>query len=159
MKTPYAALFLDLSGVLYEGTKVLPGAIEAIRRARERSIALRFVTNTATKSSAGVIAQLQRMGIPISVEELFTAPIAAKSYIRERRLRPFCLIHPAIVGEFGDLDQHDPNCVLLGDARDGLCYEALNRAFRLCKQGAPLIGIGLFNELLYSCTKPVHLVS
>ena len=33
--------------------------------------------------------------------------------------------------------------MLLGDARQDLNYDNLNAAFRLCKSGAPLIGIGM----------------
>jgi HAD superfamily hydrolase (TIGR01458 family) len=41
------------------------------------------------------------------------------------------------------MNQRDPNCVLLGDARERLDYASLNQAFRLCKQGGRLIGIGM----------------
>lgn len=137
------ALFLDLSGVIYEGSRPLPGAAEAVEKARQQGLVLRFVTNTATSSSADILHKLVGMGVHIEADELFTAPIAAKHYIQQHNFRPYCLVHAAIQHEFADLDQHDPNCVLLGDARDGLNYAALNRAFQLCKQGATLIGIGM----------------
>ncbi|MGD8999863.1 MAG: TIGR01458 family HAD-type hydrolase [Granulosicoccaceae bacterium] len=137
------ALFLDLSGVIYEGSRPLPGASEAVEKARRRGLVLRFVTNTATSSSEAILDKLAGMGVPIEPDELFTAPIAAKHYIQHHDLRPFCLVHEAIQPEFADLDHSEPNCVLLGDAREGLNYAALNRAFRLCKQGATLIGIGM----------------
>jgi ribonucleotide monophosphatase NagD (HAD superfamily) len=41
----------------------------------------------------------------------------------------------------------------MGDARDELCYASLNKAFQLCKQGAPLIGMGMnkyFKDEQYS---------
>jgi HAD superfamily hydrolase (TIGR01458 family) len=137
------ALFLDLSGVIYEGSRALPGAANAIEKARREGLLLRFVTNTATSSSADILHKLAGMGVHMEPDELFTAPIAAKHYIQQHNLRPYCLVHEAIQHEFADLDQHEPNCVLLGDARDGLNYETLNRAFQLCKQGATLIGIGM----------------
>ena len=136
------ALLLDLSGVLYDGNKVIPGAVEVVRWAREQGLVLRFVTNTATKSSITVTGRLEKMNIAVRNGELFTAPIAAKQYIQTQELRPYCLIHEAIKEEFVDLNQKDPNCVLLGDAQEGLHYESLNEAFRLCMDGAPLIGIG-----------------
>lgn len=137
------ALLLDLSGVLYDGSRVIAGAIDTIARARQRQLTLRFVTNTATKSAATILADLATMGFEVAADELFTAPMAAKAYIQAQQLRPFCLIHPALQPEFRDLNQHSPNCVLLGDARDDLNYANLNTAFRLCKNGAPLIGIGM----------------
>lgn len=143
LNQPYRALLLDLSGVLYEGSHIIEGAIETVARARERKLILRFVTNTATKSSATIARDLKKLQIDVQPGELFTAPKAAKSYILQERLRPYCLLHRDIKSEFEQIDQHDPNCVVLGDARDDLSYAALNQAFRLCKQGAPLLGIGM----------------
>lgn len=143
MSKTFKALFLDLSGVLYEGHRVIPGAVNTVVKAREAGLVLRFVTNTASKSAAEVLAQLRAMQIPVEQDELFTAPLAAKRYIQKRKLRPYCLIHAAIKKDFADIDQSQPDCVLLGDARNDLNYDHLNYAFQLCKQGVPLIGIGM----------------
>lgn len=136
------ALFLDLSGVLYQGNTPIEGGDKAVSQAREQGLVLRFVTNTATDSRTNILAKLKKMGIHVEENELFTAPIAARHYLQDNRLRPYCLVHPAIEDEFEDLEQSEPNCVLLGDARDKLTYESLNQAFRLCHEGAELIGIG-----------------
>ena len=104
---------------------------------------LRFVTNTATQNSREILAMLAGMGIRVAADELFTAPIAARHYLRAHSLRPYCLLHPAIQEEFSGFEAGEPNCVLLGDAREGLTYDALHIAFRLCQAGAPLIGIGM----------------
>ncbi len=139
----YKALLLDISGVLYEGKRPVEGAAQLIACARKKGILLRFVTNTASKARQTIIADLRTMGMAIQPEELFTAPMAAKRYIQKHHWRPFCLVHKAIQPEFADLNQHDPTCVLLGDARNDLHYQSLNRAFQLCRQGLPLIGIGM----------------
>jgi HAD superfamily hydrolase (TIGR01458 family) len=143
MSLSVKALLLDLSGVLYEGDQAITGAAEALSRAREQQRVMRFVTNTATKSATKILSDLAAMGIAIAEEELFTAPIAAKTYIKEQGLRPYCLIHQALHAEFACLPQNEPNCVLIGDAREALTYDNLNKAFRLCQAGAPLIGIGM----------------
>lgn len=143
MSSPVKAFLLDLSGVLYDGDQAITGAALALSRAREQQRVMRFVTNTATKSAARILSDLSAMGIDIAEEELFTAPIAAKTFIKEQNLRPYCLIHPALLAEFASLPQNEPNCVLIGDAREALTYDNLNKAFRLCQAGAPLIGIGM----------------
>ncbi len=137
------ALLLDLNGVLYEDQSPYPGARELVEWARTRGTTLRFLTNTATRSAPMILADLERMGFEVRPGELFTAPLAARAYLLQRGLRPHCLVHPAIAGLFSDLEGPDPNCVVLGDARDGLSYAALNRVFDLVRQGAPLIGIGM----------------
>jgi ribonucleotide monophosphatase NagD (HAD superfamily) len=134
MSQSYDALLLDLSGVLYDGNRLIPGAREAVAAARSKNLILRFVTNTATKPAATLIADMRRMQIDVRADEMFTAPMAALAYLRQHGLRPYLLLHRAIQHEFATLDQHDPDCVVLGDARDDLTYTNLNTAFRLCKQ-------------------------
>ncbi|EDY38616.1 HAD-superfamily subfamily IIA hydrolase, TIGR01458 [Cyanobium sp. PCC 7001] len=139
-----AALFLDLNGVLYDqpGTP-LPGAVTTVSWARQRGLPLRFVTNTATRHHHRILRDLAALGVRVEPGELFTAPLAARAWIRERGLTPHCLVHPAIRSVFADLEGQSPDCVLLGDARGELTYAALNRAFRLLLDGAPLIGLGM----------------
>ncbi|MEM6915345.1 MAG: TIGR01458 family HAD-type hydrolase [Verrucomicrobiota bacterium] len=137
------AVFFDLSGVLYEGSRVVSGAREAVATARDHGLAIRFLTNTATKAREDVLDKLGRFGIEAEPSELFTAPTAAVSYAIENRLRPFCLVHSAIEDDFRELQEEaEPNAVILGDAREKLHYDSLNRAFQLCMEGAPLIAIG-----------------
>lgn len=136
------ALFIDLSGVLYTGYQVIPGAVDAIAKARAGNLQLRFVTNTARRTSQQLLTDLKKLGFELSKEELFTAPAAAHFWLQEKKLRPYCLIHKNIKSEFSDFIQTQPNAVIIGDAEQDFCYEKLNRAFQLCQQGAPLLGIG-----------------
>jgi HAD superfamily hydrolase (TIGR01458 family) len=137
------ALLLDLNGVLFEDGVALSGAVEAVARARAEGLILRFVTNTATRSARTLLAELRGMGFELADEELFTAPMAARAYLQRHGLRPHCLVHPAIAATFEDLLGPEPDAVVLGDARDGLSYAALNQVFRLVRTGLPLIGLGM----------------
>lgn len=139
----YKALFFDLSGVLYEGSVAVRGAAQTIQKARDLGFVLRFVTNTASKSEQTIINDMQVMGITVLDGELFTAPLAAKVYIEDQGLHPYCLLPVALDGYFQEYEPQQADCVLLGDARDGLTYQAMNNAFRLCQAGAPLIAIGM----------------
>ncbi len=148
------AIFFDLSGVLYSGQSAIDGAVQAIERIQASSLQLRFVTNTSRLTRKTLLQGLNTLGFDIHSDQLFTAPSAAKSWIIQHHKRPYCLIHKNIKHEFSDIDQTNPNAVIIGDAADGFNYHNLNRAFQLCKQGMPLIGIGrnryfkLNNELL-----------
>jgi len=138
------ALLLDLNGVLYDKpNRAIPGAGEALKWARRGGLPIRFVTNTATRSAKAIREGMVRLGFALEQHELVTAPLAAQSWIKERGLRPHALVHPAIADVFDGLGAGPPDCVVLGDAREGLTYDALNQAFRLVLDGAPLIGIGL----------------
>ncbi len=136
------AAFIDLSGVLYVGQEAIPGAQQAVARLQQSGLRIRFVTNTSRMSRRQILDSLRGLGFDIRDEQLVTAPSAARDRVASRGLRPYCLIHDNIREEFADLDQHDPNAVIIGDAADGFTYAALNRAFELCLEGAPLVGIG-----------------
>ena len=136
------ALFIDLSGVLYVGNQAIPGAVAAVAKARAKQLQLRFVTNTSRRTRTQILIDLENLGFELAADELFTAPIAAHSWLQEKKLRPYCLIHQNIKSEFADLVQTDPNAVIIGDAEQDFCYDKLNCAFQLCQQGAPLLGIG-----------------
>ncbi|MCB1063308.1 MAG: TIGR01458 family HAD-type hydrolase [Verrucomicrobiae bacterium] len=136
------AVLFDLSGVLYEGSQLVPDANRVVDRARSMGLIVRFVTNTATKAREDILDKLGRLGISAEPDELYTAPTAAVDYLQANRLRPYCLVHEAIEYEFRSFHSDSPNAVLLGDARMKLHYDSLNRAFQLCMKGAPLIAIG-----------------
>lgn len=137
------ALLLDISGVIYQGSQRIEGAVETIAQARQQGLTIRFLTNTASKSSEQVIQELQGMGVSIAPQELYTAPQAARELIVERGLHPYCLLPDAIAAKFDCYPPGQADAVLLGDAREGLNYSTLNQAFRLCQSGAPLIAIGM----------------
>ncbi|WP_347330002.1 TIGR01458 family HAD-type hydrolase [Marinimicrobium locisalis] len=140
--SPLKALFIDLSGVLYDGQSVVPGATEAIALARKKGLTLRFVTNTATKSRDTILDKLAGMGFSVQAEELFTAPDAALTYLQAHHLSPYALVHPSIKPLFDAEANDKPNCVVLGDAREDLNYPNLNQAFRHTMQCRRLIAIG-----------------
>jgi HAD superfamily hydrolase (TIGR01458 family) len=138
----FKAVFFDLSGVLYEGERVIPGAIAAVAKLQQSPLEVRFVTNTSRMSRRQLLHGLQQMGFELDSRQLFTAPDAAKALLRANHWRPYCLLHKNIEAEFSEFDQQAPNAVVIGDAEDGFCYQSLDLAFRLCQAGAPLIGIG-----------------
>ena len=135
-------VLFDLSGVLYTGRAAVPGAVEAMARLQRSRLVIRFVTNTSRRSRQQLCEDLARLGFEIPPASLFSAPMAAKAWIRARSLRPYCLIHPDLAVDFADLDQTQPNAVLVGDAAEAFDYAHLNRAFALCLEGAPLVAMG-----------------
>lgn len=136
------SLLLDLSGVLYDGDQAIPGAREAVARAQCSGLEVRFITNTSQKTRGNLLQHLRALGVKAREEQLFTAVDAARQWLQQRSLRPYCLVHENIATEFSDFEQGDPNAVLIADAAEGFCYDSLNRAFQLCMNGAPLLGIG-----------------
>src|SRR5690606_3564011 len=135
-------VFLDLSGVLYEGPEPLPGAVDAVSRLQASGLVLRFVTNTSRRGRRQLLADFESMGFAIEPSQLVTAPSVTADWLRSRQRRPYLLMHPDIRHEFADLPQEQPDTVVIGDAEDALNYANLNDAFRLLLDGAELVATG-----------------
>lgn len=135
-------VLLDLSGTIYDGDKVLPRSIEAVQMLHAENIPLRYLTNSSRSPRTKILSKLLDMGLRVSADEIFTAPMAVQSYLREHNLSPWLLVHPAIREEFKEFSCENPDAVVLCDAADDMSYENLNQAFRILLKGARLLAVG-----------------
>lgn len=72
----YGAVLADLDGVVYAGPSAIPGATEALERLEGEGVALAYITNNASRSSAEVAAHLQELGAPASAGQVFGSALA-----------------------------------------------------------------------------------
>lgn len=142
-------IMLDLDGTLYVGNHAIPGAINCIAQLRERGIALRFLTNTTTKSQSELVAQMRALGFQLDAEELISAPIAAQLELYSlqqhagRALRIWPLVADAIKTDFADFtwDERHPDYIVLGDIGERWNLALINRLFNVMHDGAELIAL------------------
>ncbi|KAL3936538.1 MAG: hypothetical protein SGBAC_008169 [Bacillariaceae sp.] len=130
-------VLIDLSGTLHVGGKVIPGAVESLRRLRASGKRIRFLTNTSTKSTTRLWQELLDMGLCTSPQDkmedmLLTSVLATKQYLTKHQKRPFCLMEDVSDFEGGSINLSPPHdCVVVGLAPTKLNYENLNQAFRI----------------------------
>jgi HAD superfamily hydrolase (TIGR01458 family) len=136
-------VLLDLDGTLYVGSRVVPGAPEAVRWLRDQGLTVRFTTNTDSVTPAALADRLARRGFPASEDELVTpvavavqqlaaappARVLAVAADPVRRLLAANLAGP------GELATH----VLVADPSYGATYDDLDTAFRAVRDGAELL--------------------
>jgi HAD superfamily hydrolase (TIGR01458 family) len=135
-------VLLDLSGVLYVGKEPLPGAHAALRRLAASGLPARFVTNTTRSPRRTILSKLASMRLEVSDDALFTAPQATLAYLEKENLHPHLLVHPNLQSEFPDYPRDAWDAVLVGDAGEAFTYHSLNAAFRLVRDGTPLLAMG-----------------
>lgn len=135
-------VLLDIAGVLHDGSKPYPGALEAVERLGDAGLPVRFVTNTSRRTRAATLRRLADMGFPVTAEQVFTAPLAARRYLESHGLRPLLVIHPDLAEDFAGLDTGQPDAVFVADAGEHFTYARLDAAFELLSDGAPLIAVG-----------------
>ena len=151
--TGVLALLLDLDGVIILKGEPVPGSVDAIRRLEERRIPYRIVTNTSLVSRASLSRWAAKLGNEIPPERFQSALSASAEYAR--RSLPgeplYVLASDDARTEFEGqrVLSHDEAgtagaraaAVIVGDSPEELTHENLNRAFRLVRGGAQLIGM------------------
>jgi len=135
-------LLIDLSGTIHIEDKVIQGSIEAVNLLRRNGVPFLFVTNTTKESQNKLWKRLDGIGFNIKSEEIFSSLTAAHDLVKSRNLRPFLLLSDSAMEDFSDINQDDPNAVVVGLAPEKFNHQYLTKAFCLIKEKkAPLIAI------------------
>ncbi|TQS29768.1 HAD-IIA family hydrolase [Microbispora sp. KK1-11] len=79
----YDTLLLDLDGVVYLGKHAVPGAPEALVKARDQGVRLAFVTNNASRTPGAIAQHLSHLGIPAAPQDVVTSAQAAARLVAE----------------------------------------------------------------------------
>ena len=137
-------ILFDLDGVLYVGSKRIVGSLEAINIVRNSGKKCRFITNTSTLSRESLQHKLGELGFKIMLEEIISAPQAAKIYLQQFT-DPVChlLLADDVKRDFNTFRQsfNQADFVVIGDIGDAWSYKMLNDVFNLLINGAELIAI------------------
>ena len=77
-------VLLDLDGTIFIGDRLVPGAADAVDALRRGGLPLRFGTNTTRMSRTALVDRLKEMGLELEPGEVFTAPLAAASWLEKK---------------------------------------------------------------------------
>ena len=130
--------------MLYIGDQPIEGAAETVSRLKFENFALRFVTNTTTKSLETLHKKLVAMQLPIEKNEIISATQAAVLYLRQLG-SPSCFLvlcddPKKDFAEF-PLSDVNPDYVVIGDIGQQWNYDLLNRIFNMVIKGAKMIAL------------------
>ena len=125
---------MDMDGTIYLGNRLLPGARAWLALLESRGIAYTFLTNNSSRSKVEYAQKLQRLGLDVPEEKIFTSGEATALYLMENypgaSLKVFGT--PPLLQEFErhgfSLTDEDPDVVVLGFDTT-LTYDKL---WRLC---------------------------
>jgi HAD superfamily hydrolase (TIGR01458 family) len=138
------AILIDLDGVLYVADEPIEGAATAVARLREAGIALRYVTNTTSRSRASTLDKLRDLGFRAEPHELLTpAAIAARHCLAAGHRRVALVMNDEVKRDFAELEEvtEGVQAVIVGDLGPAFGYDVLNAAFRQVMDGAELIAL------------------
>ena len=147
------AFLLDLDGVIVLAGAIIPGAAEGVATLERRRIPYRIVTNTSAVSRATLSRWSAKLGAPIPAERFGSALSASAAWTaRTFPDQPlYVLASDDAKSEFTGqrLLTHDEAgakgasaaAVVIGDSPEEATFDNLNRAFRLIRGGATLVGM------------------
>ncbi|MFW5443042.1 MAG: HAD-IIA family hydrolase [Methylococcaceae bacterium] len=75
------ALIIDMDGVLWEGTRALPGLIDFFTRLRDLQLPFILATNNASLTQQQYISKLEKMGVSVSANEILTSSMATAHHL------------------------------------------------------------------------------
>ncbi len=148
------AFICDMDGVIYHGSKLLPGAKEFVNWLQAEKKDFLFLTNNSSKTRKELQITLQNMGINVKEEHFYTSALATASFLKKQSPGGSAYV----IGDTGltnamynvgfIMNSVDPDYVVLGETR-AYNYEMMVKATQLVLGGAKLIGCN------YDVTGPI----
>lgn len=139
---------IDMDGVIYRGTQVIPGADRFVNTLREREIPFLFLTNNSQRTRRDIATKLTRIGIQAEEGDIYTCAMATANFLAKQSPGGTAYV----IGEGGLLQalhdvgysivDHDPDYVVVGEGRT-LTLEMMELAVRHVLAGAKLIATNL----------------
>lgn len=139
---------IDMDGVIYRGSQLIPGAREFIIKLLEDNVPFLFLTNNSQRSRRDVATKLNRMGIPIQEKHVFTCAMATARFLARQLPNGTAFV----IGENGLMNALHSNgysivdshadYVVVGEGRT-LSFEIVEKAVQLILDGAKLIATNL----------------
>src|SRR5215475_5192531 len=139
---------IDMDGVIYHGTQLIPGADRFIQQLTAANVPFMFLTNNSQRTRRDVATKLERMGINVSEEHVYTCAIATARFLARQKPNGTAYV----IGEGGLLTalhsngysivDRDPDYVVVGEGRT-LNFEMVEAALGMIRGGAKLVATNL----------------
>ena len=138
------AIFFDLDGTLYFREKAIEGAIETVDYLKSKGYICRFLTNTDTKKPAHILDKVRDLGFNIELDEIFTPVIASVKFLKSKKdAKIYTLVSDNIMSLYEEfnMDSENVDYVIIGDCRDKVSYDNLNKTFRLIGENTEILAL------------------
>jgi len=145
---PACGFLIDMDGVMYRGSELIPGADCFVERLRELGIPLLFLTNNSQRTRRDVAIKLRRIGIKVEDWHIFTCAMATARFLAHQKPHGTAYV----IGEGGLLQalhqngyaivDSEPDYVVVGEGRT-LTFEVMEHAVDMISKGAKLVATNL----------------
>jgi len=139
---------IDMDGVIYHDSHLIPGAASFIKSLQEKSIPFMFLTNNSQRTRRDIAIKLQRLGMDVTENHVYTCAMATARFLASQKPHGTAYV----IGEGGLLQalykhgyaivDKDPDYVVIGEGRT-MSFEMIETALNLVLGGAKLIATNM----------------
>ena len=138
------AIFFDIDGTLYFNQKAIEGAIETVDYLKSKGYICRFLTNTDSKKPSHILDRLKNLGFHIELDEIYTPVTASVKFLNcNKDAKIYALVSDNIINEYEkfNITLDNVDYLIIGDCRDKVSYDNLNKAFKLVGENTEILAL------------------
>jgi NagD protein len=139
------AFICDMDGVIYHGSKLLPGVLEFVAWLRKENKKFLFLTNSSARTLRELSEKLARMGLKVGESHFYTSARATATFLASQKPGGSAYvigdagIINALYDEGYSINDTNPDYVVVSESAN-YDYARLCHAVKLVLNGAKLIG-------------------
>jgi NagD protein len=139
------AFICDMDGVIYHGSKLLPGVLEFVEWLRKENKKFLFLTNSSARTLRELSEKLARMGLKVGESHFYTSARATATFLASQKPGGSAYvigdagIINALYDEGYSINDTNPDYVVVSESAN-YDYVRLCHAVKLVLNGAKLIG-------------------
>ena len=134
-------MLLDLEGVVYEGDKLIDGAVETLNLLL-KNYKIKYLINTTTTPRKLILEKLLQFKLPVIESDIFSPPVAANIFLKKNNIsKIFLLANQQLQEDFKEfmIDKTKPGAIILGDLYKEFNWERLDESFQVMSENDILI--------------------
>jgi HAD superfamily hydrolase (TIGR01450 family) len=138
-------VILDLDGVVYQGSRAIKGAAQAIQTLRAENKNVIYMTNSSYHSTAQICLKLRRMGILCEPNDIWTSALSAVAWMDEHFVdNIFCIgsdsLHRLLHDHGFKVSPYKQAKAVLVGLHESFCYtDIMNAQYAVLYNNAKLI--------------------
>jgi NagD protein len=139
------AFICDMDGVIYHGSKLLPGVLEFVQWLQKEDKKFVFLTNSSARTLRELSEKLARMGLQVDESHFYTSARATATFLANQRPGGTAYvigdagIINALYDEGYSINDTNPDYVVVSESAN-YDYARICHATKLVLNGAKLIG-------------------
>ena len=144
-RTYQKSFILDMDGVVYTGSKLIPGARDFVERLKQGQFKFLFLTNNSYHTPEQLKSRLSGMGIDVEKDSFYTSAMATASFLKVQKPQgcsAYVIGGQGVVQEFEQqgirMTSKNPDYVVIAET-EAYDYARIIEATHLIREGAKFI--------------------